>query len=212
MCALRLPMIIGREDPLIVAPLLRGSLSRLPDVGKDAVVEFVYAKNAADAHFACVSKLLDDDCAESVRGHALNVTNGDRLRVSPLWLWNELARRAETAKLGGLPAFLLTSLAFVSEALFALLCAQVPFRRSRFWNLTRGALGLSMTGISQDISRTKALLSWSPKFSTFGAFDDIAREHREALASSPAVDPADDVDWASQSLLRHAFQCWQDQG
>lgn len=93
--AVRLPMIFGLQDPMIVAPLFRGEREIVPE-GKGALVEFVYVENAAEMHTECLYSLLEEEsssglskCDGRVSGRAFNVTNGDAPREADV-VWNDL--------------------------------------------------------------------------------------------------------------------------
>jgi nucleoside-diphosphate-sugar epimerase len=93
--AVRLPMIFGLQDPMIVAPLFRGEREIVPE-GKGALVEFVYVENAAEMHTECLYSLLEEESSSGllkrdvrVSGRAFNVTNGDAPREADV-VWNDL--------------------------------------------------------------------------------------------------------------------------
>ena len=77
-CALRLPGLYGLGDQLIVEPLLRGTLSRVPSGGDGCRVDFCYVENAAHAHVVALDALLRRP--KHVGGRAFNVTNGEQER------------------------------------------------------------------------------------------------------------------------------------
>ena len=202
-CALRCPMIFGLDDPLVVAPILRGELDRVPDMGANVHVEFVYVENAAAAHCCALAALLREVARDEmaagkaaaqdappsserpcVSGRAYNVTNGDAPMPS-FELWQQLVLKAiERQKqlgrpkphlrpLRSLPYGLLFVVACVAEAVFALCCSRVPKRRHTFWNLTRASLRLSGTSVTQSLEATRRDLGFVPEFSTLQAFDHM---------------------------------------
>jgi len=199
-CALRMPMIFGIDDPLVVAPLLSGALDRVPDMPGPPLVEFCYVENAAAAHVAALAALISEEeekeeevatssCRPRVGGRAFNVTNGDAPQ-SAFALWDALARKAAIRQrelgcppphlkpLRRLPFGLLLGLACASEFVFALCCGHVPRRRATFWNLTRASLRLSCTTVTQSLAETQRHLGWTPEFTTLQAFDHMLRGWR----------------------------------
>jgi nucleoside-diphosphate-sugar epimerase len=203
-CALRMPMIFGIDDPLVVAPLLSGALDRVPDMPGPPLVEFCYVENAAAAHVAALAALIGEEeekeeevatssCRPRVGGRAFNVTNGDAPQ-SAFALWDALARKAAIRQrelgcppphlkpLRRLPFGLLLGLACASEFVFALCCGHVPRRRATFWNLTRASLRLSCTTVTQSLAETQRDLGWTPEFTTLQAFDHMLRGWRPGRA------------------------------
>lgn len=189
-CALRMPMIFGLEDPMVVAPLLSGLLDRVPDVAGAPLVEFCYVENAAAAHVRALQALMEHKpsnkgaTAPRIGGRAFNVTNGDKAQ-SAFALWDSLARKAASRQkalrrplphikpLKRLPFAALFVVACISELVFALCCGHVPRRRATFWNLTRASLRLSGTTVTQSMVATREELGFVPEFSTLEAFDHM---------------------------------------
>jgi nucleoside-diphosphate-sugar epimerase len=96
--AVRLPMIFGLQDPMVVAPLFRSEREFVPD-GQGVLCEFVYVQNAADMHVECLYSLLEEESSSrggqpkdgdgAVSGRAFNATNGDVPREANA-VWNDL--------------------------------------------------------------------------------------------------------------------------
>jgi nucleoside-diphosphate-sugar epimerase len=193
------------DDPLIVAPLLSGKVTALPDMGETVRVEFVYVENAAAAHVRALEKLLSADGAEASRlsGRAFNVTNGDLQAVSPFVLWSTLVDKARARQrelreplphlspLRRLPYWPLFIGACLSELVFFILCGHVPYRRHTFWNLTRASLRLSATSVTQSLEATRLELGFHPRYDSLQALDHMLAQwqgqqllgaHRQTVA------------------------------
>jgi nucleoside-diphosphate-sugar epimerase len=186
--AIRLPMIFGLQDPMVVAPLFKGQRGHVPD-GKGALVQFVYVENAAEMHVHALLALCGEEATMAqnitakISGRVFNVTNGDAPRDS-IETWNVLVSRANQ-RLGlslplmqPVPFALMYGIASVIEGLFAVCCGHVPFRRNPVWNLTRAALSHSCTPATQSMKATIEDLGYTPRFTTEQAFDDMIREKK----------------------------------
>ena len=191
--AIRMPMIFGLEDPMVVAPLLKSQRGYVPD-GTGSLVEFVYVKNAASAHLHALKALMKEEektlskpqlaGEELVSGRAFNVTNGD-VPADAIKTWNNLISKANSRLELGLPWMkpipyvIIYIFASLVEATFNLCCGHVPFRRNPVWNLTRAALRHSCTSITQSVEVTRNELGFTPRFTTLEAFDDMVSEKME---------------------------------
>ena len=179
-CALRMPMIYGIEDPMIVVPLLSGNLTHVPNT-TGIVTEFVYVENAAYAHVKAAEQLFRGKL--DVGGRAYNVTNGGTPRPS-LETWNTLVKMANQTfpnkfklkPLKTLPIYVVRLLARLSSLTFWLFCGHVPFREHSFWNLTPDSLALACTPVTQNIDETISLLDYRPLYSTIESFEHMLCE------------------------------------
>ena len=193
--AVRLPMIYGLQDPMIVLPLFRGERDKVPD-GSGALVEFVYVKNAASMHIRCLYALLEEEergcntsTPRSVNGRAFNVTNGDIPRQATE-IWNDLIHKinkknenesksksqSKIPEMQNIPYGVMYGVACITESIFALCCGHVPARRNPVWNLTRASLSLSCTTVTQDMQDTYNVIDFTPEFSTMQSFDAMVEE------------------------------------
>lgn len=206
-CAIRLPGLYGLGDNMIVDPMLSGLVSSVP-TGDDVMIDFCYVENAAHAHLCALNTLLDTDKRSMARGRSFNITNGEPA-VEAIETWSELLRicRPGGSPLYRSPRLLWWALALLSEGLFAFFAGNVPARRSPFWNLTRASLGFATTTITLDISESGKRISYKPRFTYRGSFDDIKRRSsrggniwRPSLGWISPVNPAAQVDWELRPL------------
>ena len=215
--AIRLPMIFGLQDPMVVAPLFKGQREYVPD-GKGALVEFVYIENAAAIHVHALLALCSETEAETtesekanggISGRVFNGTNGDAARDA-VETWNVLVARAndtlglDLPMMKTVPFGIMFAVASAVEGVFALCCGHVPFRRNAVWNFTRASLRHSCTSVTQSMDATVRDLGFRPKFSTYDGFDQMllqlksppAEQHAQSsssIMSSPS--PLDRIDW-----------------
>ena len=212
--AVRLPMIFGLQDPMVVAPLLKGQRGHVPD-GKGALVQFVYVKNAALAHVHALLALLNEEtkstAGKRISGRVFNVTNGDTPRDA-VETWNVLVSRANQSLGSDIPHMKPVPFAFMYmvacmiEAVFAVCCGHVPFRRHPVWNLTRAALCHSCTSATQSMKATVDELGFSPRFTTEEAFGDMIQDIKSEKEKKPGVaNPLNRISWASAGPARNVF-------
>ena len=194
--------------------MFQGNRDKVPD-GCNALVEFVYVENAAAMHVRCLHALLEEEDGEGavVSGKAFNITNGDESREA-IVVWNELITKinnnnnfgAVIPTMKSIPYVVMYSIACVTEAIFALTCGHVPWKRNPIWNLTRGSLALSCTTVTQDMKATNKLLLFNPKYTTTSSFDEMVAEAaaaaaaaaaavKTANATSTSIDPLDKISW-----------------
>ena len=195
--ALRMPGIYGVGDTMMVDAISSGLMTFVPGGGTPRKIptDFCFVHNAADAHVLALKALLRRK--PGIAGQSFNVTNGDP--QDTLEMWNNFISilskaRAQNARsragsaatastttpppkyLFRMPYLVCLTLACTSEFLFWFLAGRVPFRRNAFWNFTRSSLDLVQVSITLDITQTREVLGYNPRFDNLASFRHIVRE------------------------------------